>query len=61
MTTSLQEIAKGAGFAGPQISLKSVLAHYGVSSFADAVVAQEIEQFYSAILYKATSLVSEKV
>jgi hypothetical protein len=50
MTTSLQELAKGAGFAGPQISLEAVLSHYGVTSFAEAVVAQEIEQFHSANL-----------
>jgi len=48
MTTSLQQLAKGAGFAGPRISLRAVLSHYGVSSFAEAIVAQEIEQFYSA-------------
>ena len=50
MTTSLQKLAKGAGFAGSQISLKAVLSHYGVSSLAEAIVAQEIEQFHLASL-----------
>lgn len=50
MTTSLRELAKGIGLAGPQISLAAVLSHYGVSSFAEAVAAQEIEQFHSASL-----------
>ena len=50
MTTSLIKLAKDAGFAGPQISLKAVLSHYGVRSCVEASAAQEIEQFHSASL-----------
>jgi hypothetical protein len=50
MTTSLKELATGAGFAGPKISLKAVLSNYGVNSFALAIVAQEMEQFHSTSL-----------